>query len=121
VRLTNEKTNVEIVQVAAGADAREVMAPRGRGVVVVAEKNGELPAGWSACEVRDVVSAVGRHEGLGGFAIAAAAALLERGDFDSALVYGTATNRAYAVVLARPLAESPDASPNRQTPRRIAE
>jgi len=106
IRLTREPTGIEVVQVIAGNDAREIAgeatAPRGRAVVVVAEKNGHVvPASWSVAEVRDVVGAVGRHEGLGGFALAAAAALLERGDFDSALVLGTASHRAYAIVLAR--------------------
>jgi len=105
VRLSREPSGIEIAQVVMGSDAREVareaMAPRGRGVVVVAERSDDVPAPWSGCEVRDVVGAVGRHEGLGGFAIAAAAALLDRGDFDSALVFGVTSHRAYAIVLVR--------------------
>jgi 3-oxoacyl-[acyl-carrier-protein] synthase II len=110
VRLTREPHAVEVLDVVQGFDAATVAgsvhAPRGRAVVVVAERSAELTAllastAWSACEVRDVVGAVGRHEGLGGFAIAAAAALLQRGDYDSALVIGVAPARAAAIVLAR--------------------
>lgn len=110
VRLTSEPHAVEIVDVAQGVDAANVLssipAPRGRGVVVLAEQSAELAAllgdtPWRACDVREVAPAVGRHEGLGGFAIAAAAALLQRGDYDSALVFGVAPSRASAVLLAR--------------------
>ncbi len=110
VRLTSEPHAVEIIEIVQGVDgatvASTITGPRGRGVIVLGEQSAELSTllagtGWSACDVRDVIGAVGRHEGLGGFAIAAAAALLQRGDYDSALVLGVAPSRATAVVLAR--------------------
>ncbi|MBI2389918.1 MAG: 3-oxoacyl-ACP synthase [Deltaproteobacteria bacterium] len=109
-RLSTERGPVELIDVVQGesaaAIASQVKAPRGKAMVIVAERSDDLGAAlsgtaWSDCEVRDVVAAVGRHEGLGGFAFAAAAALVERGDVESALVLGSSAGRSYALVLAR--------------------
>lgn len=112
-RLTIEPTKVELVSVVQGDDARAVTlasaAPSGRSVVVVAERSDEIAAAlaataWAESPVRDVAAAVGRHEGLGGFAFAAAAALLESDAVDSALVLGASAlgcGRSYALTLRR--------------------
>ena len=110
VRLSVESADIEVLEIVQGADAksvaRAVAGPRGNAVVVVAERAGEITAAlreseWSGAAVHDVIGAVGRHEGLGGFAIAAAAALLQRQSYDSALVIGASTGRSYAIVLTR--------------------
>lgn len=110
VRLSIESADVEVLEIVQGADAASVVAavsaPRGKAVVVVAERSSEIMSAlrdtpWSESTVRDVIGAVGRHEGLGGFAVAAAVALLRTGAHDSALVLGASTGRSYAITLGR--------------------
>ncbi len=111
VRLTGlAEEGAHVRAVEQGANAREVLdrvaRPEGRAVVVVAEVTEavrDVLAGtaWGDVEVKDVVRAVGRHEGLGGFALAAAAALIARGEVDAALVLGPSSGRSYAILLTK--------------------
>lgn len=108
VRLSIAESGIELVDVAQGPDAADVArraaAPRGNAVVVVAERSEVVTtalagSAWRDARVHEVVGSVGRHEGLGGFAIAAATALLQSGSFASALVLGASQGRSYALVL----------------------
>jgi len=110
VRLSIEPAEVELVSVVQGNDPHEVTVlaakPQGRAMVIVAERSEEIVSAltetaWADCPVRDVVGAVGRHEGLGGFAFAAAAASIQRGDVDDVLVLGASQGRSYSLVLRR--------------------
>jgi 3-oxoacyl-[acyl-carrier-protein] synthase II len=110
VRIAAIGDGPRLVDVAQGLDARELVVaiarPPGRAAVVAAEANDAVRAAvagtaWSDLPIRDVVSAVGRHEGLGGFAVAAAAAAIMAREIDVALVVGPTAGRAYAILLAR--------------------
>jgi len=99
---------VLVLDIVQGQDGDAVLAaiaaPSDRAVVVAGEATREIrdalaKSSWSNVPVHDVVDSVGRHEGLGGFAIAAASALLSRGEFDRALVLGIAHGRSYGVLL----------------------
>ena len=84
----------------------EVEAPFGRGHVVLGEASASTRAAlaaslWRHAPVREITPTVGRHEGLGGFAVAAAAALVARREVDTALAVGHARGRAYAIVVER--------------------
>jgi 3-oxoacyl-[acyl-carrier-protein] synthase II len=111
VRLSIESSNVEIVDVVQANDvatvARRAAAPRGSAVIVVAERTDEISnaireTAWSTAPVADVVGSVGRHEGLGGFAIAAATALVHQRKYESALILGASQGRSYAIVISAP-------------------
>jgi 3-oxoacyl-[acyl-carrier-protein] synthase II len=97
----------QVVQAADAATAvRAIEAPFGKAGVVVGEWTEPVRAAlegtvWAKVPLREVVHAVGRHEGLGGFAIAAAAALLLKRTFDSILVLGASPGRSYAFLLER--------------------
>ncbi len=80
--------------------------PRPGSLVIVAEvttsiARARLASAWSATPIESVIAAVGRHEGLGGFAIAAASALLLRGDFRHVRVVGEGEARVFAIDLRR--------------------
>jgi 3-oxoacyl-[acyl-carrier-protein] synthase II len=108
MRLTHEPSAVEVIDVTQGDDARVLARcapPRGRAVVVVAERSEEIAealagSAWSNATLHDVTAA-GRHEGLGGFALVTAAALVRSGAFESALVVGASPGRSYALTLGR--------------------
>jgi 3-oxoacyl-[acyl-carrier-protein] synthase II len=57
---------------------------------------------WAAVPRRALAPRVGDHEGAGGFAAAAAVALIERGALSHALILGGAPDRGYAVLLVAP-------------------
>ena len=118
VRLTREPgteamgdlERIEVRQVLQAEDGASLMSavepPREQAIVVVAEANAQvlsvlLGTPWSRVPVRDVVTAVGRHEGLGGFAVAAAAAAIVKGQAEHALVLGVSRGRTYGITLAR--------------------
>jgi 3-oxoacyl-[acyl-carrier-protein] synthase II len=101
-------TLVDVVQANDGASVLTSIAAPGehaeRAVVVTGEANDDLRktlarSAWASVPLRGVIGSVGRHEGLGGFALAAAAALLLRGDADRALVLGVAHGRSYGLLL----------------------
>lgn len=109
VRLSSEPSALELTGAVQGDSAASVIAssapPRGAAAIVVAERSDELTAAlrgsaWQAATVHEV-SSVGRHEGLGGFAVAAAAALVSKGAFETALVVGASAGRSYALTLNR--------------------
>jgi 3-oxoacyl-[acyl-carrier-protein] synthase II len=78
--------------------------PQGRAVVVVARRDEATLAAlsrteWSGVAPLEVAKRSGNHEGLGGFALVAAAATIASGSADSALVLGLAPDRWAAIVL----------------------
>lgn len=94
-----------------GATLAEVVAAMGppfvKGAVVVAEITADTRealknSAWDKATLCEVAPAVGRHEGLGGFAIAAASALLLKGGVFSVLVLGASPGRAYGLRIERP-------------------
>ncbi len=90
----------------AATAVRAIEAPFGKAGVVVGEWTEPVRAAvegtvWAKVPLRECVQAVGRHEGLGGFALAAAAALLLKQTFDSILVVGASTGRSYAFLIER--------------------
>jgi 3-oxoacyl-[acyl-carrier-protein] synthase II len=104
-----------VLAAAQGSSAAEALAEEaivaaahqaGRAIVVVADATDALRAAidaspWRAATRLRVAPSLGTHEGLGGIALAAAAARVQRGEADRALVIGEARGRAYAVVIAR--------------------
>jgi acetyl-CoA acetyltransferase len=56
---------------------------------------------WAAVERRDVSGCAGTHDALGGFALAAGAALIASGEADEVLALGGARGRGYAFLLGR--------------------
>lgn len=109
VRLSIEPSPIELAEIVQGDTAAVVASrvggPSGRAIVVLAQRSDAITAALASTEWRDAkvhaVTGVGRHEGLGGFAIAAAAALLHKREADSALIVGAASGRSYAVRLVR--------------------
>ncbi len=110
VRLTHENAAVRVLDVVQANEPdeaiRAVSAPQGRAMVIVAEATDAVrsvlaSSRWADAPIHDVVTAVGRHEGLGGFALAAATALLLKGEADRVLVVGPSHGRSYAIVLGR--------------------
>ena len=90
----------------AAAALAQIGAPHGRAIVVVGEATEVVRAllaasTWRDAKVHDVARAVGRNEGLGAFAVAAAAALLVTNTYDVALVLGACPGRSYALSLER--------------------
>ncbi len=57
---------------------------------------------WEAVPVRALAPRTGDHEGAGGFAVVAGAALVARGPTPAVLVVGCALGRGYALLLAAP-------------------
>ncbi|MGZ3450376.1 MAG: beta-ketoacyl synthase N-terminal-like domain-containing protein [Polyangiales bacterium] len=109
LRLTSEPSAIRVAQVVCGPDVRALLAqiaPSTKPTVVVAESTGNVRAAladsaFAALPVRDVAAAVGRHEGLGGFALAAGAALLLAGQSESTMIVGASPGRSYVIVLTR--------------------
>src|SRR5439155_19440858 len=56
---------------------------------------------WKHARLHEIAPAIGKHEGLGGFAVAAAAALVVKRQVQAALAIGTAPGRAYAIFIDR--------------------
>lgn len=120
VRLTREpppetaelvEERVIVQQVVQGATLAEVVGamapPFVKGAVVVSEITPAIREAlqrtpWEKAQILEVAPAVGRHEGLGGFAVAAAAGLLLKGGVFSALILGTSPGRVYGLRLERP-------------------
>jgi 3-oxoacyl-[acyl-carrier-protein] synthase II len=78
-----------------------------RAMVVISQNLGKLETllarcGWSNVQVRSVVERTGWHEAAGGFAIAAAVALIMERGADEVLVIGQSGARAYLVHLTSP-------------------
>jgi 3-oxoacyl-[acyl-carrier-protein] synthase II len=110
LRLTSEPTPIRVLGISSGPDIRALLAASpalsGDACVVVAEATESVRAALRdsphrALPVHDVVNAVGRHEGLGGFALAAASALLLARKVEAALIVGASPGRSYVVTLAR--------------------
>lgn len=71
-----------------------------RALVVIAQSLGRLESmllrsGWGSVQVRSVAERTGWHEGAGGFALAAAVALIVEKEVDEVLVVGQSSARAY--------------------------
>ena len=80
--------------------------PLERAAVVIAVSDETLDAalaasGWAQVSRRRVGRLAGTHEALGAFALAAAAALIARGDADEVLCVGGGHGRSYLVRLGR--------------------
>lgn len=94
---------VELVSVS--PTAVEVRPPRGRAaafLVDLADCPVAFAAGWGAVPRRVVRPRTGWHEAAAGFALAAAATSIARGDVDEALVAVAAPGRAALCLLVRP-------------------
>lgn len=107
-RLASAPSTVLLRHVAEGADAAALVAalpaPSARACVVVPEVGPEVEAalagtGWAAVPRVDVVRAIGRNEGAGGFAFVAACARVEAGEVDEALVLAVPRGRAYLLLV----------------------
>lgn len=94
-----------------GAEAPLASIPRSADVksarVILARKNDGAEAlldasPWRAVARLVVAPRVGRHEGLGGIALAAVAGLIGEGEVREVLMVGLATGRGYAVKLVAP-------------------
>lgn len=97
----------QIVQArdAASAIAR-LEAPFGRAAIVVGRIDAKTKALFAATEWKharwhEVARAMGTHEGIGAFAVAAASALVVKRTVDVALAIGAAPGRCYAIVVER--------------------
>jgi 3-oxoacyl-[acyl-carrier-protein] synthase II len=71
-----------------------------RALVVIAQNLGRLEpllsrSGWGSVQVRSVAERTGWHEGVGGFALAAAVALIVEKEVGEVLVVGQSSARAY--------------------------
>ncbi len=82
----------------------DLPAPSGRALVVLGAFDAEFDSAlasspWGGIERREVVSSAGQHEGLGGFALAAGAALVARDAADQVLVASHARGRTYLTLL----------------------
>lgn len=108
LRLTSEPTSIRVLGISSGPDIRALLAGVGalssRACVVVAEATDAVRAALADSPhrdlpVHDVAAAVGRHEGLGGFALAAASALLLARKVEAALVVGASPGRSYVISL----------------------
>jgi 3-oxoacyl-[acyl-carrier-protein] synthase II len=78
------------------ADRARVLIGAGEAMAGVLEKTD-----WAAVERRDVSACAGTHDALGGFALAAGAALIASGGADEVLALGGARGRGYAFLLGR--------------------
>lgn len=83
----------------------DLPAPRdlSRAVLVTGRAHADLAllasSPWMQAARRSVDARAGTHEGIGGMAMAAAVAALNRGTFDECLIVGVAPQRGYALLL----------------------
>jgi 3-oxoacyl-[acyl-carrier-protein] synthase II len=78
-----------------------------RALVVIAQSLGRIESllsrsGWGAVQVRSVAERTGWHEGVGGFALAAAVALIMEKEVSEVLVVGHTSARAFLFHLTAP-------------------
>jgi 3-oxoacyl-(acyl-carrier-protein) synthase len=95
-------------QIATGEFASSQIEPpvnAARALIVIAQGLGRLESvltrsGWGGVSVRSVAERTGWHEGVGGFALAAAIALVAEKGADEVLIVGHTAARAYIFHLA---------------------
>jgi 3-oxoacyl-[acyl-carrier-protein] synthase II len=101
---------IVVRQVVQGHDLPEILGqiepPYGKAAIVVARIDAALKAAiakteWRNAKLFEIAPAIGKHEGLGGFAVAAAASLVVKREVPAALAIGTAPGRAYAIFVDR--------------------
>ena len=101
---------IEVRQVVQGRDVPEVLAqiepPYGKAAIVVPRIDAALKAAiakteWKNAKLYEIAPAIGRHEGLGGFAVAAASSLVVKRVVTAAMAIGTAPGRAFAIFVDR--------------------
>jgi 3-oxoacyl-[acyl-carrier-protein] synthase II len=101
---------IVVRQVVQGHDLPEILAqiepPYGKAAIVVpriddALKSAVAKTEWKNAKLFEIAPAIGKHEGLGGFAVAAAASLVVKRVVPAALAIGTAPGRAYAIFVDR--------------------
>ncbi len=86
------------------AAVAQLRAPQGRALVVLGAFDADFESAltastWGNVERRQVVAVTGQHEGIGGFALAAGAGLVARGDYDEVLVASHARERTFLTLL----------------------